>query len=83
MEKAVAKIKYREKLLKDDQGFVLIFSLLALVMVSLCGLWALKTATYELKIAANEQAMGSNFNVSEGGALLEGANVGFVPGNTP
>ncbi|MCF8056123.1 MAG: pilus assembly PilX N-terminal domain-containing protein [Desulfocapsa sp.] len=83
MARAVARIKRRGKLLNDDQGFVLIFSLLALVMVSLCGSWALKTATYEMKIAANEQAMDSNFNVSEGGALLEGANVGFVPANTP
>jgi len=83
MKKSVVQIPPRRQLDNNEQGFILILSLIVLTMVSLLGLWALKTATYEMKIAANEQTMESNFNVSEGGTLLESANVGFVPGNTP
>ena len=68
---------------ENEQGFVLVFSLMALVMISLLGAWGLRTATVEMKIASNEQRMESYFNVSEGGVYLEGANVGFVPVNTP
>jgi hypothetical protein len=83
MKKTVVQTKDRQQLHNNEQGFILVLSLMALVMVSLLGAWALTTTTFEIKIAGNEQIREGNFNVSEGGVHLEGANVGFTPANTP
>ena len=82
MKKTVVQTKDRQQLHNNEQGFILVLSLMALVMVSLLGAWALTTTTFEIKIASNEQVREGNFNVSEGGVHLEAANVGFTPDST-
>ncbi len=78
METQRPSSKPAPQLYKDEQGFILILSLMALVMVTLLGAWALTTTTFEIKIAGNAQVNESNFNVSEGGAYMEGAKLGYT-----
>jgi hypothetical protein len=52
--------------------------MLALLLLSLMGIWALGTSDFELKIASNLQTLESNFNICDGAAKQEGAGVGFA-----
>lgn len=62
----------------DQKGFILIVGMLALCLLSLMGIWALSTSDYEFKLASNLQTLQNNANISEGGAFMEGAGVGFA-----
>lgn len=71
---------FRLYLSKEDtteSGFVLILSLVVLLMLSLLGIWALKTSTFELRVAGSSQQVEVQFNITEGGANAEAGKVGF------
>jgi|GEM_PF-366258 len=78
MDTKIRQSNSAPQLCKDEQGFILVLSLMALVMVSLLGAWALTTSTFEIKIAGNEQIKEASFNISEGGVYLEGSKLGFT-----
>jgi hypothetical protein len=59
-----------------EEGFVLVFALVILVVVSLLGIWALNSSTIENLIAGNEQAYEQKFNIAEGGIYAEAAKIG-------
>ncbi|MGD9948936.1 MAG: hypothetical protein AB7U29_10710 [Desulfobulbus sp.] len=61
-----------------ESGFVLVLSLVVLLMLSLFGAWALQTSNFELEVAGGLQQIEKQFNVAEGGANTEAANLGFV-----
>ncbi len=60
-----------------ESGFVLILSLVILLVLSLIGIWAMQTSTFELKIAGSSQQIEAQFNVAEGGANAEAGKIGF------
>ncbi|MDD2464689.1 MAG: hypothetical protein PHI97_11900 [Desulfobulbus sp.] len=60
-----------------ESGFVLVLSLVILLMLSLFGAWALQTSNFELNVAGGLQQVEMQFNVTEGGANTEAANLGF------
>ncbi|MBV5327234.1 MAG: pilus assembly PilX N-terminal domain-containing protein [Chlorobium sp.] len=62
----------------SEAGFALIMAMVALLVLTLLGIWALNTSTFELKVAGGSQAVEKQFNVSEGAANTEAVNVGFV-----
>ena len=66
------------KHIKNEEGFMLILSLLVLVLLSLMGLWALNTSDIEIGISGNEQRYQENFNIAEGGTYREASDIGFA-----
>jgi len=54
----------------NENGFILILALLMLVMITLIGVAATRTADIELQIAANERDIIVDFNTTEG-SLIE------------
>jgi type II secretory pathway pseudopilin PulG len=60
-----------------ESGFVLVLALVVLLMLSLLGVWALNTATFELDVAGGLQQVEKQFNVAEGAANAEAGKVGF------
>jgi len=62
----------------NEKGSVLVVATLVLFVLSLLGMFALNTTDVEINIAANQQNWEKSFNVSEGGAKLEGTKVGFA-----
>ncbi|RLB77287.1 MAG: hypothetical protein DRH06_04130 [Deltaproteobacteria bacterium] len=56
-----------KKTLKNEQGFILITSLLMLMVLLVIGIAATNTTTTELQIAGNDKAMKQNFYVAESG----------------
>jgi len=61
----------------DESGFVLILSLVVLLVLTLLGIWALNTSTFELRVAGTSQQAEGQFNLTEGGAYAEAGKVGF------
>ena len=61
---------------RDEQGFVLILSLVLLILITLFGVWALQTSDFENKVAGNAQIAGRQFNLSEGANYTTAARVG-------
>ncbi|MDR3629096.1 MAG: pilus assembly PilX N-terminal domain-containing protein [Desulfocapsaceae bacterium] len=59
-----------------EDGFVLVFALVMLVVVTMLGLWSLNTSIHENWSAGNEQAYEQQFNIAEGGIHVEGAKIG-------
>ena len=62
----------------NEKGSVLVVATLVLFVLSLLGMFALNTTDVEINIAANQQNWEKSFNVSEGGAKLEGTKVGYA-----
>jgi len=60
-----------------ESGFVLILAMVILLVLSLLGIWALRTSTSELDVAGGSQQVEGQFNVSEGAANSEAGKVGF------
>ena len=60
-----------------EAGFVLVFALVILVVVTMLGLWALNTSTMENMIAGNEQVYEQKFNIAEGGIYAEAGKIGY------
>lgn len=61
-----------------EAGFALIMAMVALLVLTLLGVWALYTSTSELQVAGGSQQVERQFNVAEGGAYAEAVNVGFT-----
>jgi hypothetical protein len=68
---------HHEPCKSGESGFVLVFSLVVLLMLSLFGAWALQTSNFELNIAGSLQQAERQFNIAEGAASTEAANLGF------
>ena len=62
----------------NEKGSILIVATLILFVLSFLGLFALNTTDVEINIASNQQIFEQNFNISEGGAKLEGTKVGYT-----
>jgi Tfp pilus assembly protein PilX len=62
----------------SEAGFALIMAMVALLVLTLLGIWALNTSTFELRVAGESQQVEKQFNVAEGGAYAEAVNVGFT-----
>ncbi len=60
-----------------ESGFVLVFSMVILLMLSFLGIWALRTSTSELNVAGGLQQADRQFNLAEGAANNEAVGVGF------
>lgn len=60
-----------------ESGFVLVLAMVILLLVTLLGIWGLRTSTSELDVAGVSQQVERQFNVSEGGAYSEAGKVGF------
>ena len=52
-----------KKTLKNEQGFILITSLLMLMVLLVIGIAATNTTTTELQIAGNDKVMKQNFKL--------------------
>ncbi len=65
-------------IIKNEKGYVLVATLLALMAMTATGLWALNTSVFEVDIAANLQQWEEDFNTTEGGTKTEGAKVGYA-----
>jgi hypothetical protein len=75
--------KYIDQL-KSEQGNVLVVALMFLVVLTLIGIFATRTANIDLQIAANEIPYKRNFYLTEGGVNREAAEIGrgsYVPPN--
>ena len=62
----------------SEAGFALIMAMVALLVLTLLGIWALNTSTFELRVAGGSQQVERQFNVAEGGTYTEAVNVGFT-----
>lgn len=66
---------------KREQGSITVIALMMLVVLTLIGIMASRTATTDLQISGNEVPFKQNFFVGEGGVNRESAEVGR--GNYP
>lgn len=62
----------------NEHGFTLVLALAILLMLTTFGIWALHTSTAELDIAGGNQRIEEQFNIIEGAAYTEAAEVGFT-----
>jgi hypothetical protein len=60
-----------------ESGFVLVLAMVVLLVITLLGIWALNTSTFELKVAGGSQQAEKQFNVAEGAANVEAGKYGF------
>jgi hypothetical protein len=67
--------------LKREEGNVLIVALIFLVILTLIGIFATRTAQMDLQIASNEMPYKRNFYLAEAGLYREAAEIGR--GNYP
>jgi hypothetical protein len=77
-EKSLHKILYR---LRNEEGNVLILAFIFLVILTLIGVFATRTAQMDMQIASNEIPYKRNFYIAEGGLYREAAELGR--GNYP
>ena len=61
-----------------ESGFVLVLAVIILLVITLLGIWALRTSTFELDMAGSAQQIENQRNLAEGGANNEAGNVGFT-----
>lgn len=74
----------------DEDGFVLVSTLVILVLLVILGISTTTNTNIELQIAGNDKVYKQNFSVAEGGAYIEAGKVGVSaspyqvsdPGNT-
>ena len=59
----------------NERGYVLVFSLVMLVVLTILGVWALNTSTVEIMVAGNEQRFEEDFNIAEGAVYVEGGKI--------
>ena len=72
------KKRIQQPVIANEKGSALVVCLLVLVTLTTLGIWSMQTSTVETKIATNEQRWEEDFNLSEGGAGVEAANVGYA-----
>ncbi|MBW1704375.1 MAG: pilus assembly PilX N-terminal domain-containing protein [Deltaproteobacteria bacterium] len=65
----------------NEQGSVVVISLMILVVLTLLGIMATRTASIDIRIAANEISYKRNFYVAEAGVFREALEIGR--GNYP
>ena len=70
-------------IIKDENGSVLILSMLMVMMLTLVGIAATTTSTIEMGIAANERAYKDNFNRSEAAAMIGAQEIENEMDETP
>lgn len=70
-------LKHRETRDTAEAGFILILAMVALLSLSLLGIWAMTTSNFELKVAGGSQQVEKQFNVAEGAANAEAGKFGF------
>jgi hypothetical protein len=65
-------------ILKDpkEQGSVVVIALMILVVLTLLGIMATRTATTDIRIAANEISYKKNFYIAEAGVFREALEIG-------
>jgi Na+-transporting methylmalonyl-CoA/oxaloacetate decarboxylase gamma subunit len=63
------------KLLRDDSGVALVLALLMLVALTLIGLGAIVTSTFEVKLSGNQRGATDAFYAAESGTQVVLANV--------
>jgi len=65
-------------ILKDhkEQGSVTVIALMILVVLTLLGIMATRTATIDIRIAANEISYKKNFYIAEAGVFREALEIG-------
>ena len=78
MENEMLGEKSGFRILRGEGGFVLVFSLVMLVVITMLGVWSLDTSTIEILIAGNEQEFEKDFNISEGAVASESVKIGFA-----
>ena len=61
-----------------EQGFILVFALVMLLVITLLGVTAMHTSTIEQYIAGNQQSFEQNLNVADGGTLVQAGALGYV-----
>ncbi len=62
--------------LKSEEGYLTIIAFVLLVVLTVIGVFAIKTAQIDLQTAYNEVPYKQNFYVAEGGVNREGAELG-------
>lgn len=62
---------------RNEEGFVLVLSLVLLLLLTLFGVWALTSADFENLVAANAQQAERQFNVAEAANYTEAARLGY------
>lgn len=77
-----------KKILRNDNGYVLITSLLMLTTLMIIGIAATNTTTFELQISANDKAAKQNFyeaeaTAYEGGIVIKKIKLDIESGNLP
>lgn len=70
-------LRQRETSDTAESGFVLVLAMVVLLALSLLGIWALRTATFELDVAAGLQQVEKTFNITEGATNAEAGKIGF------
>ena len=60
-----------------ESGFVLVLAVIILLVLSLLGIWALRTSNFELDVSGGSQQVGVLQNLAEGAAYNEAVNLGF------
>ncbi len=64
-------------IIKNEGGFVLVMSMVALVTLTLLGVWAMSGSSIELLISGNHQRYEENFQIAEGAVVAQGGDLGF------
>lgn len=65
------------KPVENERGFALVLALVALILLTLFGVWALQTSDFENRVAGNAQEAERHFNLSEGANSKEVTNLGY------
>lgn len=61
---------------ESEQGSITLYAFIILVVLTLLGVFATRTATIDLQIASNETTYKQDFYVAEGGSQREAAELG-------
>jgi len=85
LEKTIRIVRFQMKCIitkcRSEQGNVIIFAFILLVVLTIIGIIATRTSTIDIQIASNEIPYKQNFYVAEGGVQREAAELGR--GNYP
>jgi hypothetical protein len=60
-----------------ESGFVLVLAVVILLVLTLLGIWALRTSDFELNVVGGSQQAESQLNIGEGAVYNEVVNMGF------
>ena len=60
-----------------ESGFVLVLAVIILLVLSLLGIWALRTSNFELDVSGSSQQVGIQQNLAEGASYNEAVSLGY------